>query len=72
LIGRRCSRAASEVLHSFPAVVGKIAAAMPGAEEVVFAGAAHTPHVSHPAEFIETISEFVRRHESRLRERVGL
>jgi len=56
----------------FPAVVGKIAAAMPGAEEVVFAGAAHTPHVSHPAEFIETISEFVRRHESRLRERVGL
>lgn len=45
----------------FPAVVGKIAAAMPAAEEMVFAGAAHVPHVSHPAEFVETISEFVRR-----------
>jgi pimeloyl-ACP methyl ester carboxylesterase len=50
----------------FPAVVGKIAGAMPTAEEIVFAGAAHTPHVSHPAEFVETIGGFVRRNEGRL------
>jgi pimeloyl-ACP methyl ester carboxylesterase len=45
----------------FPAVVGKIAAAMPTAEEMVFTGAGHTPHVSHPAEFVEMIAGFVRR-----------
>ena len=45
----------------FTAVVGKIAGAMPAAETMVFAGAGHTPHVSHPAEFVETIASFVRR-----------
>ena len=48
----------------FPAVVGRIAQAMPAAEEIVFAGAAHTPHVSHPAEFVGAIAGFVRRHET--------
>lgn len=43
----------------FSAVVGKIGGAMPSAEQVVFAGAAHTPHVSHPLEFVETVSGFV-------------
>ena len=47
----------------FTAVVGTIARAMPEAEQVVFAGAAHVPHVSHPAEFVETIAGFVRRAE---------
>jgi pimeloyl-ACP methyl ester carboxylesterase len=45
----------------FTAVVGKIAGAMPAAETMVFTGAGHTPHVSHPAEFVETIASFVRR-----------
>ena len=47
----------------FPAVVAKIAGAMPAADEFVFAGAAHVPHVSHPSEFVETIVGFVRRDE---------
>lgn len=47
----------------FPAVVGKIAAAMPSAEKSIFTGAAHVPHVSHPREFVETITGFIRRSE---------
>jgi pimeloyl-ACP methyl ester carboxylesterase len=49
----------------FPAVVSKLVRAIPAAEEWVFAGAAHLPHVSHPAEFVATISKFVRRHETK-------
>ena len=45
----------------FSAVVGKIAEAMPSAENMIFAGASHTPHVSHPAEFVETITGFIHR-----------
>jgi pimeloyl-ACP methyl ester carboxylesterase len=48
----------------FPAVVGKIARAMPSAAEFVFRGAAHVPHVSHPAEFVDQVSSFILRHES--------
>ena len=49
----------------FPAVVSKLAKAMPAAEELVFTGAAHLPHVSHAVEFVSTISSFVRRHETK-------
>lgn len=47
----------------FTAVVAKLSEAMPAAEELVFTGAAHVPHVSHAAEFVETIARFIRRHE---------
>jgi len=47
----------------FTAVIATIARAMPEAEQAVFAGAAHVPHVSHPAEFVEKVSGFVRRNE---------
>jgi pimeloyl-ACP methyl ester carboxylesterase len=48
----------------FPAVVARIAKAMPTAERMVFGGAAHVPHASHPAEFVAAIAGFVRRNEA--------
>ena len=45
----------------FPAVVGRIAAAMPKAEHIVFRGAGHVPHVSHPVDYVQTITAFLLR-----------
>lgn len=47
----------------FSSVVGTLVRAMPAAEHVVFVGAAHVPHVSHPVEFVDTVAGFVRRNE---------
>jgi pimeloyl-ACP methyl ester carboxylesterase len=47
----------------FTSVVATLARAMPAADEMIFAGAAHVPHVSHPAEFIDAVAGFVRRNE---------
>jgi pimeloyl-ACP methyl ester carboxylesterase len=44
----------------FAPVVGKVRAAL-GAEHHVFAGAGHVPHVTHPADYVARLREFVSR-----------
>ncbi|HEX9108355.1 MAG TPA: alpha/beta hydrolase, partial [Longimicrobiales bacterium] len=43
----------------FPAVIRKLAAAIPQAQLGTFAGAGHVPHLSHPAEYVARVREFV-------------
>jgi pimeloyl-ACP methyl ester carboxylesterase len=43
----------------FPAVVSKLAQAMPHAVQHVFVGAGHVPHLSHPDVYVDVISRFV-------------
>jgi pimeloyl-ACP methyl ester carboxylesterase len=44
----------------FPAVVGEVATALPHAARHTFTGAGHVPHITHPAEYVETVSGFAR------------
>ena len=44
----------------FPMVVEKIAAAMPRAEIRTYAGAGHVPHVTHPEQYVASVTEFIR------------
>jgi len=46
----------------FPAIVRIVAAAIPGAEQHLFPGAGHLPHVSHPAEYADVVTRFMRTH----------
>jgi pimeloyl-ACP methyl ester carboxylesterase len=45
----------------FPAVVERIARALPHAEQHLFAGAGHVPHVTHGREYVEVVSGFIAR-----------
>ncbi len=42
----------------FPAVVERVATALPHAERFVFPGAGHVPHLSHPADYVQTVRRF--------------
>jgi len=44
----------------FPAVVRKVAAALPRATHATFPGAGHVPHLSHPAEYVRRVETFAR------------
>jgi pimeloyl-ACP methyl ester carboxylesterase len=43
----------------FPAVIGKLAGALPNAVVVTFPGAGHIPHLTHPDAFTEAIVAFI-------------
>jgi pimeloyl-ACP methyl ester carboxylesterase len=43
----------------FGAVVDKIAGALPNVQRKTFAAAGHVPHLSHPAEYIKAVTEFI-------------
>jgi pimeloyl-ACP methyl ester carboxylesterase len=43
----------------FPPIVTKLSRAMPRSEQRVVHGAGHVPHITHPAEYAETITTFV-------------
>lgn len=43
----------------FPPVVSRVAAALPAATTRTYAGAGHVPHVSHPAEYVDGVTEFI-------------
>lgn len=43
----------------FPAVVERIAAALPHARRHLFAQAGHVPHLSHSAEYVRLVTEFI-------------
>jgi pimeloyl-ACP methyl ester carboxylesterase len=43
----------------FPAVVSKLARALPHARQHVFVGAGHVPHLSHPEAYVEVVREFI-------------
>ena len=42
----------------FPAIVSKVESALPHAKVHRFLGASHLPHLSHPQEFVKTVSAF--------------
>jgi pimeloyl-ACP methyl ester carboxylesterase len=42
----------------FPLVVDEVAKALPRAERFTFAGAGHTPHLTHPNEYVEAVGRF--------------
>ena len=44
----------------FPLVVERIAKALPRAARRTFVGAGHTPHLSHPEQWINTVADFAR------------
>jgi len=46
----------------FPAIVRIVAPAIPGAESMLFPGAGHVPHTSHPAEYVAAITSFIAKH----------
>jgi pimeloyl-ACP methyl ester carboxylesterase len=43
----------------FPAVVERIAAALPHARKHLFPQSGHVPHLSHPAEYVRVVTEFI-------------
>jgi pimeloyl-ACP methyl ester carboxylesterase len=45
----------------FPVVIDKIFAALPHPERKTFAGAGHVPHISHPKEYVEALTNFILR-----------
>jgi pimeloyl-ACP methyl ester carboxylesterase len=45
----------------FPPVVEELSRTLPHAEQQVIRGASHVPHITHPAEYAETIAAFVAR-----------
>jgi pimeloyl-ACP methyl ester carboxylesterase len=47
----------------FPAIVRIVADAIPSVETHLFPGAGHIPHTTHPAEFVEAVTAFVRKNE---------
>ncbi len=49
----------SESPPFFTMVLDKLAAVLPNATRKTFAGAGHIPHVSHPQEYVATITEFI-------------
>ena len=45
----------------FPLVVGRIAEVLPEAKRYTYAGAGHVPHLSHPEEYLDTVTSFIKR-----------
>src|SRR2546425_1907174 len=45
-------------LQFFGAVLDKVAAALPQAQRHVYVGAGHTPYMTHPDEYVRTLSAF--------------
>jgi pimeloyl-ACP methyl ester carboxylesterase len=43
----------------FPAVVNRVASALPAAKTRTLAGAGHVPHLSHSAEYVEVVTGFI-------------
>ncbi len=43
----------------FPAIVAKVAQAMPQAQVYVYEDAGHVPHVSHPDKYVQTLTSFL-------------
>ncbi len=43
----------------FSRVIAKVAEAMPHARVHTFAGAGHVPHITHPAEYVRVVQEFL-------------
>jgi pimeloyl-ACP methyl ester carboxylesterase len=43
----------------FPPAVNRVASAMPNARTRPYVGAGHVPHLSHPAEYVEVVTEFI-------------
>lgn len=43
----------------FPRIIESLAAALPSARTHVFAGAGHAPHVTHPAEYVSVLTDFL-------------
>lgn len=46
----------------FPVVVEQVATALPQAERHVFTGAGHVPHLTHPVDYVQKVSRFIRDH----------
>jgi pimeloyl-ACP methyl ester carboxylesterase len=44
----------------FPLVVQRIAKALPHARQNVFQEAGHVPHMTHPAEYVQVVQDFIR------------
>lgn len=44
----------------FPLVVQRISAALPHARKYVFQHAGHVPHLSHPREYVQAVTDFIR------------
>jgi pimeloyl-ACP methyl ester carboxylesterase len=45
----------------FPAIVRIVAESIPGSEQLLFRGAGHVPHMSHPSEYVEAITAYGRK-----------
>jgi len=45
----------------FPVVLDKIFAVLPHAERKIFPGAGHVPHITHPKDYVETLTDFILR-----------
>ncbi len=43
----------------FPRVIDKVAGALPHAEVRTFAGAGHVPHLTHPEDYVRTLTDFL-------------
>jgi len=43
----------------FPLVMDRVAAALPQARMSTYAGAGHVPHLSHPEEYVQVVTEFI-------------
>ncbi len=43
----------------FPAVVNRLAAALPIARTHIYRGAGHVPHLSHPEEYVRAVTDFI-------------
>jgi pimeloyl-ACP methyl ester carboxylesterase len=46
----------------FAPVLAKLAAALPNAEVVTFEGAGHTPYSTHPDDYVDVLTAFIRKH----------
>jgi pimeloyl-ACP methyl ester carboxylesterase len=48
----------------FPKIMSKLAGAIDEAERLTFSGAGHVPHLTHPDDYVRTVTEFIRGHYS--------
>jgi len=46
-------------LPMFPAIVRIVATSIPGAQEILFPGAGHVPHTTHPSEYVAAVTAFM-------------
>jgi pimeloyl-ACP methyl ester carboxylesterase len=43
----------------FSKIMAELAGAIEGAERLIFSGAGHVPHVTHPDEYVRAVVEFI-------------